>query len=679
MKQMYRRALPHVRTRIGLAALLVFAVLALWATDTSQDSAFLSSEVHFADASPSGLSIVPASCPSDPHPLTPGDCTCALTASDSAIVRGQSTTLSWTITDAHGQFIATISPSIGTVPQSGSRSVAPTQTTVYTLTSGSGFSCAKTVEVRLPQCTGGGFANASLCANDDRNLERDTSTVLVNACSERKCQYRCDVGYKRDGASGGDRCVRDPSQFTCTGNLRENARMCNNAGTNLSSNKAITLEESCTAPNSQKCESVCESGFVKQGNSCVPVDNDCSINADDAVVTYGGATQLRWTTSRDTTTVRILPTVGSVQSPGSKRVEGLSATTEFTLTVPNTQISCDATVRVCAQGERIVNGQCRATCLPPYIDKNGECIRPTTTYCEAGDLVERYDDNGQEVSRVVDHPQCNNVNDTYTSKCESGDLVKRNDRTGTEVSRVVDASACNRGGGGGGSCPDTDKCEGTSMVRRCTQNNNEIWRIANHPSCIACPDRNICVGSTYRRESCTGELLETRACDSRCPATATDPACRSQCQPPLYQCVGENNRDLRITRYESPSCTARTETYPCDYGCNPDTRQCYTGAQPPSVSISVSPSLVRKGQTTTVSWLARNVASCTVRGTNDDGAGVNATGLWNFTASAGVLESSRVSSAIQTRTTYTLWCIAQNGTRPETTETVNVIPDFVEE
>ena len=160
-------------------------------------------EVHFADASPSGLSIVPASCPSDPHPLTSGDCTCTLTASDSAIVRGQSTTLSWTITDAQGLIFGSITPSIGAVVGNGSRRVTPTQTTTYTLSSMGGFSCARTVTVRDAVCTGGGFARASLCANDDRNLSTDTSTVLVSSCGERKCQYVCNEGYKRSG----DRCV----------------------------------------------------------------------------------------------------------------------------------------------------------------------------------------------------------------------------------------------------------------------------------------------------------------------------------------------------------------------------------------------------------------------------------------------------------------------------------------
>ena len=231
-------------------------------------------EVHFADASPSGLSIVPASCPSDPHPLTSGDCTCTLTASDSAIVRGQSTTLSWTITDAQGLIFGSITPSIGAVVGNGSRRVTPTQTTTYTLSSMGGFSCARTVTVRDAVCTGGGFARASLCANDDRNLSTDTSTVLVSSCGERKCQYVCNEGYKRSG----DRCVP-------YNNCSFNGKTVRHGESVTAYRESSVLYNSSCSSQIRRCDNGTLSGTYAYSSCSVGNPANCSFNGQ--VVRHG--------------------------------------------------------------------------------------------------------------------------------------------------------------------------------------------------------------------------------------------------------------------------------------------------------------------------------------------------------------------------------------------------------
>lgn len=123
-------------------------------------SASLSPELTFTDASESGLSIVPASCASNPHSTTAGDCTCSIGLSPSTIQAGDSATLSWTSTDEHvkltGTVVGTITPGVGRVKKRGSTTVSPTKTTTYTFTSDHGFSCSRklTVEVpKKPSCT----------------------------------------------------------------------------------------------------------------------------------------------------------------------------------------------------------------------------------------------------------------------------------------------------------------------------------------------------------------------------------------------------------------------------------------------------------------------------------------------------------------------------------------------
>ena len=91
--------------------------------------------------------------------------------------------------------------------------------------------------------------------------------------------------------------------------------------------------------------------------------------------------------------------------------------------------------------------------------------------------------------------------------------------------------------------------------------------------------------------------------------------------------------------------------------------------------LEVRPSLVRSGDTTRVYWNVTNVRDCTVRGTNGDGT----TGAqWNQVSSgpAGI-----VTSAIGSRTDYTLFCHSLVGATPSTiteTRTVNVIPRWFE-
>ena len=94
--------------------------------------------------------------------------------------------------------------------------------------------------------------------------------------------------------------------------------------------------------------------------------------------------------------------------------------------------------------------------------------------------------------------------------------------------------------------------------------------------------------------------------------------------------------------------------------------------------LEVRPSLVRPGDPSRVYWNVTNVRDCTVRGSNGDGASGSATGQWNMLGSgaAGV-----VTTAIGSRTDYTLFCHSLVGATPSTiteTRTVNVIPRWFE-
>lgn len=92
------------------------------------------------------------------------------------------------------------------------------------------------------------------------------------------------------------------------------------------------------------------------------------------------------------------------------------------------------------------------------------------------------------------------------------------------------------------------------------------------------------------------------------------------------------------------------------------------GAASPDLSLRAVPSLLRKGQTTKVTWSATRVTSCTVSGSNGD----SWTGLTSPVGGA-------LSSAISQQVIYTLSCTNAAGTAFSQRATVNVLPGWQEQ
>ncbi|MBM3272738.1 hypothetical protein FJY94_05740 [Candidatus Kaiserbacteria bacterium] len=102
----------------------------------------------------------------------------------------------------------------------------------------------------------------------------------------------------------------------------------------------------------------------------------------------------------------------------------------------------------------------------------------------------------------------------------------------------------------------------------------------------------------------------------------------------------------------------------CEWGCA--NAACNPPPAPQIVTWKVSPSLVRKNATATVSWEVLNVIACTVTGTNGD--------RWDL------IKGSEVSSPLIARTTYTLHCTPYKGAMwGDRTAVVNIIPVFQEQ
>jgi|GEM_PF-2978309 len=97
------------------------------------------------------------------------------------------------------------------------------------------------------------------------------------------------------------------------------------------------------------------------------------------------------------------------------------------------------------------------------------------------------------------------------------------------------------------------------------------------------------------------------------------------------------------------------------------------GSTSPEVSIRAPPSLVRAGDTTTVSWSASNVVGSTCAVTSPTDAAAHGTGDWT-----GALSSGVTTSPIQSQTVYTLSCTGLDDAILTQSTTVNIVPSFQE-
>lgn len=111
----------------------------------------------------------------------------------------------------------------------------------------------------------------------------------------------------------------------------------------------------------------------------------------------------------------------------------------------------------------------------------------------------------------------------------------------------------------------------------------------------------------------------------------------------------------------------------CAWGCI--NGQCLPAPQG-SIDIKVSPTLVRSGNQTTVTWNAENVASCTIDENNpsigDDWSGTI------MGCASGACAGSRTSSPIAQQTRYTLSCTGLDDQPYTDTATVYILPVFQE-
>src|SRR3990167_5441502 len=141
---------------------------------------------------------------------TPGTPSCTLTATPDSITRGQSSTLSWTSANAT---TGTINQGVGAMPPiaSGSKSVSPTSSSLYTATvTGVGVGASATCEANVDVTTGTGDTTkptVSLTAPAASSTVSSTVTISANSfdpsTGSGQVSGVAGVQFKVDGANVG--------------------------------------------------------------------------------------------------------------------------------------------------------------------------------------------------------------------------------------------------------------------------------------------------------------------------------------------------------------------------------------------------------------------------------------------------------------------------------------------
>lgn len=133
--------------------------------------------------------------------------------------------------------------------------------------------------------------NAVICPGDNENLTKNVNNTVVKECTDKtKCQFICDEGYAKNGNK--QQCI--PACKTTP----MNATMCDRDDIGIF--KAINGTVStngCT--DSRKCEFVCNAGYIKSGNNCVP--DQCPDNLTPEMQQSDPACWTSYTTTKTVT------------------------------------------------------------------------------------------------------------------------------------------------------------------------------------------------------------------------------------------------------------------------------------------------------------------------------------------------------------------------------------------
>lgn len=311
-----------------------------------------------------------------------------------------------------------------------------------------------------------------------------------------------------------------------------------------------------------------------------------------------------------------------------------------------------------ATGGSVIPASC-----PSYIHSPGNCTTACyqttcstgsdgkTTVCSdtevscAGDLCLNLSGNQTSVPQYFSRDSSGNC---YLSSCATGYTFTNGAcvYTGCPIGYALSGSycvftACPTGYDHvGSSCVAHDYCPNIAGTQSSVPSGYVVNSSGN---CVVAPTETCSVTPSATTIASGGSSTLTWACSLSSSSSGLN-----------FSTGGAANGSVSV----SPSVTT-TYSLSCSAGCSANATVTVTN---PTLSISANPTRVHSGETSTISWSASQVTSCTVTGPNFSGSGLTGSGS---------------SGAIVARSTYTLTCQSAVGVRTASV-TINLIPAGVE-
>jgi len=365
----------------------------------------------------------------DPEPEKP---TCSIDADPASIEKGNTTTLTWTTTNAN---TVSIDNGVSSTDFNGSEDVSPNTNTTYTLTAtgdGGEVTCNDTLTVIEP-----GTPSISITKRDDGDKD-DTQTIDQGgtATFEVIVENTGDIDLK-------DVVVTDPLTSSCDKNIGLLGANTSYSYTCTATNvqNDFTNTANVTGKSTEDDSDVNDSDDSYVVVSSSPPAPTCTLNADPSAIQSGGSSELEWTTT-NANTVSIDQGIGAVDANATTSVSPTSDTT-YTLTAVGDggEITCSDVVTIREEGDP----SCDSFTSSASSVNSGEEF--TLTW-ETTNATEVSIDSGVGIVGLdgfIDHTIGQTT--TFTLRATDGE---------TEVTCDTTVKVTTGGGGGGSSSPRCD-------------------------------------------------------------------------------------------------------------------------------------------------------------------------------------------------------------------------------
>ncbi len=411
----------------------------------------------------------------------------------------------------------------------------------------------------------------------------------------------------------------------------------------------------------------CFNGVVAYASYWETPGPTCSVSFDTNPIEAGGGTYIRWSTSQATRLY--INNIGWVSTQGGATYIAPGSTTDYSATVydARNQVNyCGGALTVhrsCALpwGGTIAHGGTVTAYQEGSVALGSSCVSETRT-CSDGTLSGSYN-----------HPSCS-VRTGADCSFNGAVVPHGTSVTAYETSGVAYGNSC------------------VSQSRSCV--NGTLSGTYAHTSCTVaspadCSYNGVTVPHGTSRMFYTSQ---TAPVGQMCSAIGQSRSCvngalsgdgvyqyGSCVCAQVYSCTAGGDVQITSASCENSTIDVCSPIEMCVEGqsaCVPRiiTFVPFTGIRENGVTFSASghlqaqPSLVRPGDTTRLYWNVIHAAGCTVTGSNGD--------VWNVLSTA---VRGTTTSAITSRTTYTLTCSALPGVTPASiTETaaVTITPTF---